>query len=139
MKTWNDFPFRVLKDYWNELKCVATRPLIYIYKTKAFEASTIFHVSIFFFFLFFKFDLKINLISAPPNTRYSLFKTKKRKILSSYHTLTSPSPKPKTHSFLPPKSKPKTQILPSSPLPPQIAATRDRRLPSLSQLSMSDE
>ena len=124
--------------------CIFCNPIIYIYiyiyKSKPLKLPQFSTLAfIFFFFFFFKFDLKINLISAPPNTRYSLFKTKKRKILSSYHTLTSPSPKPKTHSFLPPKSKPKTQILPSSPLPPQIAATRDRRLPSLSQLSMSDE
>ena len=58
------------------------------------------------------------------NTRYKtryLFKTKKS--LFSSHTLTSPSPKPKTHHFLPPKSKPKAQILPLSPPPPWIAAT----------------
>ena len=36
------------------------------------------------------------------NTRICLF---------SPQTLTSPSPQPKTHHFLPPKSKPKTQIL----------------------------
>ena len=63
------------------------------------------------FIYFFIFDLKINLISAPPNTHYNLFKTKKRKLLSSSHTLTSPSPKPKTHLFLPSKSKPKIPFL----------------------------
>ena len=30
---------------------------IYIYKTEAFEASTIFHVIIFFFLILFKYDL----------------------------------------------------------------------------------
>ena len=36
---------------------------------------------------------------------------KSKKCLFSPQTLTSPSPQPKTHNFLPPKSKPKTQIL----------------------------
>ena len=47
------------------------------------------------------------------------------KSLFSSHTLTSPSPKPKTHPFLPPKSKAKTQILPPPLSPPRIAATTD--------------
>ena len=36
---------------------------------------------------------------------------------------TSKQTHPTTHPFLPPKSKPKTQILPLLPLPPRIAAT----------------
>ena len=34
-----------------------------------------------------------------------------------------PSPKPKAHPFLPPKSKPKTQILPPPPSPPPWITT----------------
>ena len=51
--------------------------------------------------------------------------------LSSSHTLTSPSAKPKTNPFLPPKSKPKTQILPLLPPPPRSTTTASFGFPVL--------
>ena len=75
-----------------------------------------------FIFLLFKFDLKINLIFPHP-----MHVTKPDTTSKLENVKVSPLLPRKKH-LLPPKSKPKTQILPSSPPPPpQISATTDRR------------
>ena len=78
---------------------------IYTYKTKTFETSTIFHVSIYFIFLFFKFDLKINLIfpnqihvTKPYKTRYLSLKTLLLLPLNPKLNLSFPSSKIKTQN-----------------------------------------
>ena len=81
-----------------------------------------FSTSIFIIFLLFKFDLKINLIFPRP-----MHVTKPDTTSKLENVKVSPLLPRKKH-LLPPKSKPKTQILPSSPPPPpQISATTDRR------------